>query len=73
MDNNAWAVVHEKGFIMTCTVKWFRRDSIAAYVALYQPSSVPDWAQRTTAWRWRWLKRRHRCEVRRIEMNVIGE
>lgn len=73
-NNVAWAVVvDEQNFILPSTVKWYRRDSIAAYVELYAPMSVPDWKQKPVQWRWCWLRRRHGCSARKIKMTVIGD
>lgn len=41
--NEAWAVVSDgEDYIIPSTVAWYRRDSIAAYVALFSPLAVPD-------------------------------
>lgn len=72
--NEAWAVVSDgEDYVIPSTVAWYRRDSIAAYVALFSPLAVPDWPQRSTLWRWNWLRRRHGCAAKRIKITVIGE
>lgn len=63
----AWAVIAQHGSVHLATVQWKRTNAIKAYVAMWTPMrQVPEWEERTVAWRWQWLKRKHGCIAERI-------
>jgi len=67
----AWAIVGYRGWINHGSLKYRRRDVIAAWVEEFRRySSMARYADLTDAQFWRVIKRRQNIAIRRITLRV---